>query len=149
VHTEHLLLGLYAKPDGPARRFLDAREALDAVLTRALGVPVADLSGTAPALWEFPGLSAHVRSALERAGSTAGSPPIRSRHLLLGLLSVTECDVTRALAEAGITGDGFRQWLVREEQPARGPLAGGIDADRVDPTAASRSRRTTSRSPPT
>ena len=141
IHAEHLLLGLYDKPGGPTRTFLDqagvTRAALDLALAKAVKVRPRD-PGTPAKLDALPPLSAHVFQALRNAESLAeelGSAAIRSRHLFYGTLAVTNCEVATALADVGVTAARFREWMLSSEvrHADRRVLAGGISADLVDP----------------
>jgi hypothetical protein len=109
---EHLVVGLFQKRGGPAQLvFADA--GIDATALREL-IARASKEEIDPSthydstrLTVLPVISRHVREALIAASSAAGpdaSSPIRSRHLLYGVLSVTDCELVKALAQRrGIT----------------------------------------------
>jgi KAP family P-loop domain len=106
VHMEHLIAGLLKKKGGPTERLLGGA-AID--LTNFSKIVETDLpeegSYTPSPLTALPPLSKHVERALVAAHVAAGSQesdPIRSRHLLYGALSITDCHVIQALVDQGI-----------------------------------------------
>jgi hypothetical protein len=105
IHMEHLILGLYAKKDGPTENLfkdvgLDPGE-LRKVLKEAVEADIASPPDGPPAvITTLPDLSGHVREALRNGRNIAramGSDRIQSRHLIYGALSVEECAVIKVL----------------------------------------------------
>jgi hypothetical protein len=114
IHMEHLLFALFEEQGSPTHQLLqdqgiDERE-LRRLVANATGqeLPV-DYEDTPPTA--FPRLSRHAQAALDAAVQAAGpdaTSPIRSRHLLLGALAVTECDLIKKLAERQVTADAIQ-----------------------------------------
>jgi len=116
VEPEHLLLAL-AEGDGPARRALAeagmdagsitaAIEADLAAMLEIVGVPPSVLEAV-PALprGDWPGLSVHAKSALERATREAvqrGERKLGAEHLLLGALRPPAPTLARVLARLDV-----------------------------------------------
>ena len=117
VHMEFLLAGLYAKPDGPARRLFNSegieydqlrgliRDTVETTLPVEGAYSVQDLESLPPH-------SSHVRLALQAARDIAeslSSKSVRSRHLLYGVLSVERCFVIKPLLERGVSREKIRE----------------------------------------
>jgi hypothetical protein len=110
IHTENLLIGLYENPDGSTRRILDSRD----VDERRLREVLANTAKTTPlypgeyrprALETLPERSDHTHEALRialKASRKAGEERVRARHLLYGLLSLPDCEISNALESLGI-----------------------------------------------
>ena len=110
IHMEHVILGLYAKKDGPTENLfkdvgLDPGE-LRKVLKGAVEADIPSLPNTPPShITTLPELSGHVRDAFRYGRNIARahrSDRIQSRHLLYGVLSVEECTVVKALLDHGV-----------------------------------------------
>lgn len=147
VHTEHLLAGLYAEEDGPARRLLAERIA-EEELSALLGEP-AEIPTQAPVAQtqdpvvvriptSMPELSAHVAQAVDNAFRLAGelgSTAVDTVHLFHGLLSVEGCDLVERLAGRGIRANDIEAlWetpVPKPATPARAPVMAGAAADTV------------------
>jgi hypothetical protein len=132
VHIEHLIYGLFEKPDGSTRQLFQKQgidqRALNRILFPIMRADVGDgvfaafekleSAGLPRPAWfrEFPPLSAHVREAVLAAVRRADEwddQYVRSRHLLYGVLSVKDCGVVEELSKHGVSKDV----VVRDEQP--------------------------------
>lgn len=115
VHMEHLVLGMYrSKVDHPLRWILSradlGEQELIALLRRS--AEEKDLLPSPESVIEpvrleaeLPLLTRHVRRALEEAWRIAEEdkePMAHSRHLLSGVLSVSDCSVIKALLARGL-----------------------------------------------
>jgi hypothetical protein len=106
VHMDHLLAGL-AQGGRSAEQVLDRAGIGLAGLRSALegAMSLATLPEVRPrTLQSTPALSRHAGEALDRAlgfADAAGSAVIRSRDLLRGALSVTDCSMVQSLASSG------------------------------------------------
>lgn len=101
----YLLAGLFQKEDGPTRGLLTLIDGRDAVVAQleAFSQAPADsfdtIESTSIEDWGALPLSPPVEQALAQAQELAGaSAPIRSRHLLAGLIAVPESGVARWIA---------------------------------------------------
>ncbi|HET7040267.1 MAG TPA: P-loop NTPase fold protein, partial [Gemmatimonadales bacterium] len=128
IHMEHLVAGLFLKRDGPAERLFRRHgiadlAALRAALSEAVEHQLPEtFPDRPPDLDDLPRLSGHATAALREAQTVAdrnGAAQIQSRHLLYGVLSVSECKVTRALNGRGIR----REDIALRDEPAQ--AAGG------------------------
>lgn len=119
IHMEHLLLGLYEKNPGPMRASMP--ESLDASRFHGILQEVTDLPLPTPGgryssgmLSALPKVSGHVRDAVVAARDEAGrsdpNGPIRSRHLVKGAFTITDCKPIAALLRAGVNTDGVLAW---------------------------------------
>lgn len=109
IHAEHLILGLNENPANTTRRLMVSRGIddlklrqiiLEAVKTKPLG----ESEYTVENLTALPAMSAHVRRAvgIARIAAMRNREKIRPRHLLFGLLSVTDCAMAQTLEKHGI-----------------------------------------------
>jgi hypothetical protein len=112
VEAEHLLLGLFAEPEGLAAKVLTAMDISQARVEAATGiaVPAAPTAPTAPAdaalAADRPPYSAPAKAALRDAVVEAielGHNYIGTEHILLGLLRDPDAPAARVLAELGAT----------------------------------------------
>jgi hypothetical protein len=105
VEAEHLLLGLYAEPEGLAARALAAMDIGRAQVEAAVGTPVPD--GAAVPAWNdrvpySEAAKAVLRDAVVEA-IELGHNYIGTEHILLGLLRDPDAPGARVLAELGAT----------------------------------------------
>ena len=110
ISPEHLVLALHSEPEGLAAKALTQFGATAEVLARELSVT--DAPGE---VVETMGLDAESISALEGALHVAlrlGHNYIGTEHLLLGILSLSELDVTARLAALGVTTQTVEPWAV-------------------------------------
>jgi len=122
VHMEHLVGGLFEKPDGPTQRLLrkaniDEPKLLQ-IVESAVGTALPVYSTIA--LAALPPLSPHVEEAIREAvrrADDSGSKLIRSRHLLYGVLWVDECTLVQALVERGVRKEDLDQIGDGREDP--------------------------------
>jgi hypothetical protein len=139
VHMEHLVLALYAKKDGPADHLIKEAGLGEAGLRAALKQSV---EATLPPLpsdftsieraTALPQTSGHVGEAFRAARNiarTTHSTGVQSRHLLYGVLSVEQCDVTKKLLEAGVRKE--RIDLTDRAAQARAAAIAGYQSDAV------------------
>jgi hypothetical protein len=139
IHMEHLILGLYAKKDGPTENLfkdvgLDPGELLK-VLKGAVEADIPTLPDTPPSLITvLPGLSGHVRDAFRYGRNVARahrSDRIQSRHLLYGVLSVEECTVVKALLDHRV--DKTKIVLTDAQAMAKALAIAGSECARSEP----------------
>lgn len=103
IEIAHLLYGLYQKDTGPTRRTFNAAEIDNNNLLAVLGLDRLDpnaAGGKTRELSGMPRLAHHAQQALVNANhirSQRRDDQIRSRHLLAGALSITECSLVREL----------------------------------------------------
>ncbi|MDQ1708527.1 MAG: hypothetical protein QOJ88_1738 [Pyrinomonadaceae bacterium] len=141
LHMEHLIAGLFQKEGGPtqtefARAGLD-RKRLTEIVQTVVETRLPPAGSYEPLLTqELPPLSKHVRAALIAAAALANEHgfAIRTRHLIRGALSISECSLIKALLAAGV--DAGRIASLDEpaaEQPepraTRRPTQAGIRSD--------------------
>lgn len=131
VHMHHVILGLYAKKEGPTWRLVGASPigdfaGLRRILGKAVDAGIPDLPDAAPQPTAMPVLSDHVRAALRAARTIArahgGDDIIHTRHLLYGALSIQECSVIKPLIDAGL--DKNRIELRKRDLPRKSGIAG-------------------------
>jgi len=111
VGTEHVLLGLFAEPEGIAAKVLSERG-----LTGD-GVETAIVALTPPGGAEVgaPPFTPRAAASLERALSEAlelGHNYIGTEHILLGLFHDQEGFAARIMRDAGVTHDAVRDRIV-------------------------------------
>ena len=109
ISPRHLVAALHSEPEGLAAKALTQFGATADALARELA--------TAPnepgEVVETMGLEADTIAALEGALQVAlrlGHNYIGTEHLLLGVLSLSELDVTRRLATLGVTTETVEPW---------------------------------------
>ncbi|HEX3491715.1 MAG TPA: Clp protease N-terminal domain-containing protein [Streptosporangiaceae bacterium] len=105
VEAEHLLLGLYAEPEGLAARALTAMEISRAQIEEAVGTQV-PVGAAVPAKDDRVPFSAAAKAVLRDAVVEAielGHNYIGTEHILLGLLRDSDARGARLLAELGAT----------------------------------------------
>jgi KAP-like P-loop domain-containing protein len=137
VHMEHLILGLYAKKDGPTEHLVTAAkmtaEDLRSAIREAVEVDLPPLPATPPpTLTSLPPSSDHVRDAFVAARNIARvkrSPQVQSRHLLYGALSIEDCRVIRKLLEHNLRKEAIT--LSDAAQAARALAIAGYRSDEV------------------
>jgi hypothetical protein len=139
IHMEHLVMGLFLKTDGPTDRLFSAHgigshEALREVLATGAEVrlPNPGEYQVKDELRELPPVSVHVQEALEHSQAVAdrvGSDQVQSRHLLYGVLSVSECTVVKALLARGIKRDEIALTDRKVDPDAGGTPIVGADSD--------------------
>jgi len=111
VGTEHVLLGLYAEPEGVAARVLVERGLTgDRVEAAILALtPRGDIEVGAPPF------TPRAAACLEKTVSEAlqlGHNYIGTEHMLLGLFSDPEGFAARIMADAGVTYDDVRARII-------------------------------------
>ncbi len=130
IHMEHLIGGLFQKERGPTcLEFLRVgleQDQLAELIKAEVGTALPPPGSYHPILItdEPLSLSAHVKEALVAATALAnltGSESIRSRHLIRGALSITDCKLIQALLRRGV--DPERILLVDEPDPSKQPTA--------------------------
>ena len=128
VHMEHLVMGLFGKVGGPTEQLFH-RVGIDESKLRELIKVAVDVE--LPKKYEqtrltaFPPVSRHVRDSLIAARGKAGplsAAPVRSRHLLFGALSITDCTVVKTLLDRGVSPDAI-DLLEDERTTAPSPVA--------------------------
>jgi hypothetical protein len=105
VGAEHLLLGLYAEPEGLAAKALTAMEISRARAEEAVGTPVPD-GAAVPAPEDRVPYSTAAKAVLRDAVVEAielGHNYIGTEHILLGLLHDPDAPGARLLAQLGAT----------------------------------------------
>jgi hypothetical protein len=111
VGTEHVLLGLFAEPDGIAARAL-----VDAGLTaEAVEAAIVAITPRGNATVESPPFTPRASSCLEKALSEAlqlGHNYIGTEHILLGLFTDRDGFAARLIDDAGVTHDAVRARIV-------------------------------------
>jgi hypothetical protein len=141
IEIAHLLYGLYQKDSGPTRGAFNAASINNENLRDALGLTRLDPTAVrrkTTELTAMPGLAPHSQKAIEEANRIRlqrGDNQIRSRHLLAGSLSVTECSLVRELLtehRVSFDLDAFeKQEKEREEQKAAPRVAVAGDPIRI------------------
>ncbi|MBB5779641.1 ATP-dependent Clp protease ATP-binding subunit [Nonomuraea jabiensis] len=113
IEVGHLVLGLLSEPDGLAARAMvtlgASPEAVAEAARAALG------PGGEPAT-EAVAFAAQSKKALEltlREALRLGHPFVGTEHLLLGVLSLDDEPVARALAELGVTKEPAEREIIR------------------------------------
>ena len=122
VHMEYLIAALFDKADGPTRRLFEvakiAPHRLAQIIRETVGTVVPE-DYKAPGLARLPALSRHVRRAFVEAAQVAKTGPIRSRHLLYGVLSVEDCRMVQAIAQFGVKKEDV---VLYDAPPLREPV---------------------------
>ncbi|MFI9836772.1 Clp protease N-terminal domain-containing protein [Nonomuraea sp. NPDC051941] len=113
IEVGHLVLGLLSEPDGLAAKAMvtlgASPEAVGEAARTALG------PGGEPTIEAVP-FAAQSKKALEltlREALRLGHPFVGTEHLLLGVLSLDDEPVARALAELGVTKEPAEREIVR------------------------------------
>jgi hypothetical protein len=117
VHMEHLIAALFDIPDGPAQRLFVAakinRARLQQIIKETVGTEIPPAYGISE-LRRLPRMSQHVHEALDEAARVAEAGGlIRSRHLLYGALSISNCEVIDAVTRLGVN----KNRIVLDEEP--------------------------------
>ena len=110
ITPEHLVAALHSEPRGLAAMALTEFGATADALAHEL-----DVTDPPGEIVETMGIDADTVSALEGALHAAlrlGHNYIGTEHLLLGVLSVPELDVTRRLATLGVTTETVEPWAI-------------------------------------
>ncbi len=133
VHMEHLIAGLLQKQGGPTEKLLGKAHVDLKTLSEIAETsfpPASSLPPSAPTA--LPPMSDHVRKALIAARDVADlykSSSVRSRHLLYGALSITNCHVIQALLARGIRKEDI---VLIETPSSSGHRIAGFDSDMPD-----------------
>jgi hypothetical protein len=110
ISPEHLVAALHSEPEGLAAKALVEFGAMPDVIARELSVT------TEPGdVVDSMGLDADTVAVLESAIHVAlglGHNFIGTEHQLLGALALSDLDVTRRLADLGITAAAVRPWVI-------------------------------------
>jgi len=112
IGTEHLLLGLLAEPRGMAARVLEAR---GVTLESARKHVLARLGQRKPAATGVVPFTPAAKRALELSADEArnlGHGLIGTEHVLLGLTSGRDEDITRVLAKFGTDPEEVRRDVI-------------------------------------
>jgi len=130
VHMEHLIAGLLQKQGGPTEELLGKAHVDLKTLSEIAETPFPPASSLSPsAPTALPPMSDHVRRALIAARDVADlykSSSVRSRHLLYGALSITNCHVIQALLARGIRKEDID---LTETPSSSGHRIAGFDSD--------------------
>jgi hypothetical protein len=129
VDVPHLLVGLDEQPSSAARSLLREAgvgpERLDALVASTVERDVPHRGSYRPSrLGDMPPLSQTAEAALTVAGTEAdrqGSPHVRMRHVLAGILSLTDHPIVRELIAMGIRPEDVPRHTAVER---RGEIAG-------------------------
>jgi hypothetical protein len=134
VHMEHLIAGLLLKKGGPTEELL-GKAKIDVIsLGSVVETSFPDVGSYKPSeLNSLPRMSDHVRRALVAARDIAGaqeSDPVRSRHILYGALSISNCHVIQALLARGISKEDINLYRLPSgsNTPPR-PVISGYTSD--------------------
>ncbi len=134
VHMEHLIAGLLLKKGGPTEELLGKAKIDVTLLGSVVETSFPHVGSYKPSeLNSLPRMSDHVRRALVAARDIAGaqeSDPVRSRHILYGALSISNCHVIQALLARGISKEDINLYRLPDgsETPPR-PVISGYTSD--------------------
>ena len=130
IDTEHILLGLFAVPQGLAGHLLREHLQLDAAELEAAIDDGANRGET------LRGFSPHAKRALQLAAEEArrlGLPFVDTEHLLLGLAAEEEGLASHWLAEAGADAEHLRGLLLHMLQQGREQAPEGGEEEEGSP----------------
>lgn len=116
IGTEHVLMGLYSQPLGPARRALTICGASEEALKLKIEKLLCGLSSMDKKSGELP-LVPRVKKALDHAAIEArarGQVEVSPEHLLLGMLADNETVATQLLLNMGVDLSLLTETLVNE-----------------------------------
>jgi ATP-dependent Clp protease ATP-binding subunit ClpC len=133
IGTEHLLLGVLSRPDGPGARALAALGVTlgqaRAQVMRIVGLPETpsppELPLTPPAR---DALAGALREAIER-----GETEVGAEHVLLALLRERDSVAVRVLRDAGVDARGLREAIAAAAEVPRGGAGWVGSASRAAP----------------
>jgi hypothetical protein len=110
ISPEHLVVALHSEPEGLAAKALVQFGAMPDAIARELSV-TAEPGDVVDSM----GLDADTVAVLESAIHVAlglGHNFIGTEHLLLGVLALSELDVTARLTALGVTAEAVRSWVI-------------------------------------
>jgi hypothetical protein len=114
VGTEHMLIGLYAEPEGIAAKVLDELGFSRESATEALLASAGEVTGPTRGHVPFTRGSKEALELALREALALGHNYIGTEHILLALLALDESEPGAALlAGAGITADAAREEVLR------------------------------------
>ena len=143
IHVEDLLIGLYREPGGPTAAVLHAAGVSDRVLAGIVADQLPSIRpGTplkrVPQLPSAPSMSGHVLATMVAASDVAkgaGVPAIRTRDLLLALVTLEDCSVSEGLRAARVTPEAVASWQPIAATPtASAALTAALAGFRSDST---------------
>ena len=143
LHSEDLLIGLYRESDGPTIQILrdanvSARDVARMVAKQIPSVRPAARLRRVPQLEFAPSFSRHSYSALQWAFDAAKTEgpagKITTRHILAGLVSLTDCSVAQELRDAGLTPEDVLAWRPPEPEPGALGIPEALAGFRSDTT---------------